>query len=42
MRCPECGSETEILHWEVDGTRGADFMFCPVCGHEEKVGGEKE
>ncbi len=38
MKCPKCGSEMqpfgEVMHVKT--------WWCPLCGHEEKLGGGKE
>jgi len=36
MNCPKCGSEMQYSD-EYAGIKTPPIMWCPQCGHEEKV-----
>ena len=40
MKCPKCGSE--MIHPYKRGKRLIRRWWCQKCGHEKKMGGEKE
>ena len=41
--CPMCGCEMQERMWDALPADEMDYetWFCPNCGHEKKVGGEK-